>query len=117
MVTKRNSYTISFSGQGGDNSGRYGHVLCFLKCFLTCKNPCKSSKFVAIIFEFKPAVDVTLAKDQHTYAQAKHVLPFMRGKGLTVTTEVDKIISLCIEVSTGSDTTFVCKFPNTFEKG
>ena len=124
VVTRRNSYTVSFLGGVDGSDVSYGWVLTFLKCFVTCKNPvfcnsaclCKNPKFLALIYELEQAGDITLSANRHTNATASHIIPFRKDSGQVVAVKIENLISLCLTVDCGMDTFFVCKFPNTFEK-
>ena len=126
VVTRRNSYTVSFNAGDGCDNVKYGWVLSFLKCFLVCKNPtfcsktcsCKNPKYVAIICQFERARDCKLSSDNFTNAEASHLLPCSRETGArVVAVQVERLISLCMTVDCGlPDTFFIGKFPNVFEK-
>lgn len=124
VVTRRNSYTVSFHGGVDSSNVRYGWVLTFLKCFVACKNPvfcnstclCKNPKFLALIHEFERAEDVILSADRYTSAAAGHIIPFRKNGGRVIGVQIENLFSLCITVDCGMDTFFVCHFPNGFEK-
>lgn len=56
VVTRRNSYTVSFHGGVNSASLRYGWVLTSIKCFMKCRNPvfcnstclCETPKYLAL---------------------------------------------------------------------
>ena len=124
VVTRRNSYTVSYQGGVDCSSVRYGWILSFLKCFITCKNPvfcnstcsCKTPRFLALIHQFGQAEAIELSADRYTNAKASHIIPFCKNSGRLISVPVENLISLCITVECGMDTFFICKFPNSIEK-
>ena len=125
VVTRRNSYTVSFHGGVNSIDLRYGWVLNFIKCFVNCKNPvffcnsgclCKTPKYLALIHELKTAGNVRLPADRYTNATASHVVPFHKDSGRIVGIQIENLNYLCLTVDCGMDTLFVCNFRNAFEK-
>lgn len=106
VVTRRNSYTVSFRGGVDSSDVSYGWVLTFLQCFVTCKNPvfcnsaclCKNPKFLVLIYELERAGDITLSADRHTNATASHIIPFRKDSGQVVAVKIENLISLCLTV-------------------
>ena len=119
VVTRQNSYTVSFHGGVNSANLRYGWVLTSIKCFMKCRNPvfcnsaclCKTPKYLALIHELKTAGNVRLSADRCTNAKASH-----KDSGRIVGVQIENLNSLCLTVDCGMDTLFVCNFPNAFEK-
>ena len=86
VVTRQNSYTVSFHGGVNSANLRYGWVLTSIKCFMKCRNPvfcnsaclCKTPKYLALIHELKTAGNVRLSADRYTNATASHIVPCIR---------------------------------------
>ena len=124
VVTRRNSYTVSFHGSVNSVDLRYGWVLTFIKCFMKCKNPvfcnsaclCNTPKYLALIHDLKTKGNVRLSTDRYTNATASHTVPFHKDNGRIVGVQIENLNSLCLTVDCGFDTLFVFNFPNAFEK-
>lgn len=98
-VTKRNTYTIFYSGRNGLS---YGYIKYFLKAF---KN--KDIEYLAVVEKLK-------VKEDHPLKDLTHVIPIENNSIIDVCKTID-ILEVCCSLSCNSGD-FVAHFPNRIEK-
>lgn len=119
--TKRNSYTVEFNNNG---QMQFGEIQFFLKCSQSSEhyassqsisNYCVTNYYIAILQLLEHNHKIVLSKDKFTNATADHIVPVVRKERAFVAASVMDIASMCVSVNI-SNSRFVCKLPNRFEK-
>ena len=114
--TRCNSYTVLYKSARG--LLEYGFIKFYIKCFNECKVLTHCSELCSCRILFYVAMIDKPQPVDFTGFCLPHVLPFHNKRSELDCCKVDDIQEMCVSLalSLDSNTDFICRFPNCYEK-
>ena len=114
--TRCNSYTVLYKSATG--LLEYGFIKFYIKCFNECKMLTHCSELCSCRIPFYVAMIDKPQPVDFTGFCLPHVLPFHNKRSELDCCKVDDIQEMCVSLalSLDSNTDFICRFPNRYEK-